>query len=361
MASRSLAVYVSSHGFGHATRVAEVIAGFFEYVPRCAVHLRTTAPSWLFPAHDARLRMDSVATDVGMVQPHGLEIDFEATITRLDELEARWRERVAAEATWLDDVGAGLVLGDVPPLAFAAAAHAGIPSVALCNFSWDWIYGSYQNRDPRFAAHAERAAGCYTTARRLYRLPFHAPAPSFAARVDVPLIARRCPLPRREARRRLGLPLEGPLVLLSFGGFGSPAIEVSRFAEIRGVCFVATEACANAPSNLTCLDRPGLDYAMLLRASDVVLTKPGWGILAASLVNGVRVLYATRDDFPETPILVRALQAHATAQQITPTEVANGEIRAPLEALLARPVAETHLAANGAARVAELLAEDIAA
>ncbi len=54
----------------------------------CAVHVRTTAPAWLFPPSEGRLRVHSVATDVGMVQPHGLSIDFATTIARLDELEA---------------------------------------------------------------------------------------------------------------------------------------------------------------------------------------------------------------------------------------------------------------------------------
>jgi hypothetical protein len=361
MATRSLAVYVSSHGFGHATRVAEVVARFVERVPGCAVHLRTTAPHWLFPTLRGRLHLHAVATDLGMAQPHGLAIDFATTLARLDELEACWDERLRAEVEWLHEVGAGLVLGDVPPLAFAAAARADVPSVALANFSWDWIYGAYEARDPRFTVHAKRAATSYATARRLYRLPFHAPAPAFPTLVDVPLIARRCALSRRDARRQLGLPSGGPLVLLSFGGFGSPAIDVARFAEMPNVRFVTTDVCPSAPSNLIFLDRPALDYVTLLRASDVVLTKPGWGILAASLVNGVRVLYATRDDFPETPILVRALETHATAAPIAPEQVARGEIRTALEDLLARPVAETELAATGASRVAELLAEDLAA
>jgi hypothetical protein len=75
----------------------------------------------------------------------------------------------------------------------------------------------------------------------------------------------------------------------------------------------------------------------------------------------VRVLYATRDDFPETPILVDALRAHATAGPVALADLVRGEIGRPLEALLARPVAETELAADGAARVAELLVEDLAA
>jgi L-arabinokinase len=361
MAPRSLAVYVSSHGFGHATRVSEVVAGFLERVAGCGVHVRTTAPARLFPLSGGRLRVHAVATDVGMVQPHGLAIDFGATIARLDELEARWDDRLAAEAAWLDEIHAGLVLGDLPPLALAAAAQVGVAGVGLGNFSWDWIYGCYVERDPRFAVHAERAAACYAGARRLYRLPFHAPMTVFSPIVDVPLIARHCRFSRGEARKQLGLPGAGPLVLLSFGGLGSPAIDLSRLAELPRVIFIATEACAHAPPNVLCLDPPPVDYAMLLRAADVVLTKPGWGILAASLVNGVRVLYATRDDFPETPILVDALRAHATAEPVALADLVRGEIGPSLEALLARPVAETELAADGAARVAELLAEDLEA
>jgi len=99
--------------------------------------------------------------------------------------------------------------------------------------------------------------------------------------------------------------------------------------------------------------------AELLRACDAVVTKPGYGIVAASLVNGVRVLYTTRDDFPETPILVRALEEHATAQVVPLADLAQGAIGGPLEALLARPVVESGLAADGAEHAAEMLAREI--
>ena len=106
MATRSLAVYVSSHGFGHATRIAEVVARFLERVPDCTVQLRSTAPHWLFPTRQGRLRLHAVATDVGMAQPHGLAIDFAATLAGLAKLEACWDERRANEAQWLHEVGA---------------------------------------------------------------------------------------------------------------------------------------------------------------------------------------------------------------------------------------------------------------
>ena len=78
--------------------------------------------------------------------------------------------RAALEAAELQRVDARLVVGDIPPLAFAAAARARVPSVALGNFTWDWIYGDYpafvelapggdRYRPPRVCAGDARACG----------------------------------------------------------------------------------------------------------------------------------------------------------------------------------------------------------
>jgi hypothetical protein len=355
----AIAVYVSSHGFGHAVRVSEVLASLLERSPTCRIHVRTTAPEWLFPPLGDRLTIEASRTDVGLVQRDALAIDFAATVEALDALETTWEPRVDEEAAWLGAIGASLVLVDIPPLGVAAAERAGVQAIALGNFSWDWIYGACVTRDRGFARHAERAAACYGRARLLLRLPFHAEMAAFPSVVDVPLIARRSPWPRAEARRRLGLADARPLVLLSFGGLGLERVDVSRLGEMPEIEFIATERFASAPPNLTCLTRTQLDYTTLLSACDAVVTKPGYGIVASSLVNGVRVLYATRDDFPETPILIRALEEHGTAEVVQAADLLRGEIRAPLERLLARPVVENELAADGATRVAELLAREL--
>jgi len=70
------------------------------------------------------------------------------------------------------------------------------------------------------------------------------------------------------------------------------------------------------------------------------------------------VLYTSRDDFPETPILVHALEEHATSAVVSLADLASGAIRAPLAALLGRPVKPCRLAADGAARAAEVIARE---
>ncbi|HUE38817.1 MAG TPA: hypothetical protein VMR29_04895 [Candidatus Binatia bacterium] len=357
--ARSIAVYVSSHGFGHAVRVSEVVGELLQRAPDSRVHVRSTSPRWLFRNRADRLSINPVSTDVGMVQPHGLSIDFAATLDALDARELHWKDAVRTEAAWLREIRARLVLGDIPPLAFDAAERAGVPSVALGNFSWDWIYGCYVGRDRRFVRHAERAAACYRKAQQLLRLPLHADMPAFRSTTDIALIARRCPVSREEARGCLRLPRGRPLVLLSFGGLGFTGIDLSALGALDDVQFLATDPFVDPPANVLCLEREQLDYPLLLRACDAVVTKPGYGIVAASIVNGVRVLYTTRDDFPETPILVRALEAHATAQVVQQDDLARGALGPALAALLARPVGETALAADGAARAAEILAAEL--
>ena len=355
----SIAVYVSNHGFGHAVRVAEVVTRLVRFDPAVRVHLRAAAPQWLFPRAEGRVLLHRAASDVGIVQPHGLAIDLEATLKSLAELERRFELRVAEEAAWLAEARVALVLGDIPPLAFAAADHAGVAAIALGNFDWEWVYRSYATNDRRFAPHAERAGACYVKARYALRLPFHADMNVFRSIIDVPLVAQRSECTRAEARKRLGLPAQRPVVLLSFGGLGFTAMCVERFAEMPEILFLATEAFRNPPANLVQLDRPDLDYTLLLRACDAVVTKPGYGIVAASLANAVRVLYTTRGEFPETPILLRALEEHATAQFVALDDLERGEIRAPLESLLGRAVGETRLAVDGAQRAAEILCREL--
>ena len=59
-------------------------------------------------------------------------------------------------------------MGDIPPLAVAAAEAAAIPSVAIGNFTWDWIYEDYRSEDAlELARDIRRMYRKATTALRL--------------------------------------------------------------------------------------------------------------------------------------------------------------------------------------------------
>src|SRR5687768_5802849 len=132
---------VSGHGFGHAVRCAEVARELQAAGARVVV--RSDAPAWLFPDDVVHIESPGWPLDVGVVQHDGLDIDIDATRERWRDFAEHFDARADAESRVLKQLGADVVLGDVPPLAFTAAAHAGIPSAAMTNFGWDWIYGAW--------------------------------------------------------------------------------------------------------------------------------------------------------------------------------------------------------------------------
>ncbi len=115
------------------------------------------------------------------------------TIEEASRFMAGLEPMAQAEADFLRRRGATLVVGDIPPLAFRAAHLAGLPAVALGNFTWDWIYEGYR----------DALAGCAgACARHPARLPSR---DADAAVTDVGRI-RRLALPhRRPAVRRAAL------------------------------------------------------------------------------------------------------------------------------------------------------------
>ncbi|MFQ5457972.1 MAG: hypothetical protein ACE5FC_05920, partial [Myxococcota bacterium] len=195
----------------------------------------------------------------------------------------------------------------------------------------------------------------YGTASLLLRLPFHGDLSAFPRHRDIPLITRKSRRSRSGVRRILGLG-GGPVALVSFGGFGLDQLPVARIARERPAwTFLLPWAPGDdAPGNIMPFDGRAVSHADLVAAADVVMTKPGYGIVAECLANGARVLYTSRGDFPEYPVLEAALKRHAHARYVPPAQLLEGGVGEALDLLLAddRPVDALGSGAFEGARVA---------
>lgn len=335
-----LAVYVSGHGFGHATRTAEVLRVLRERAPALPITVCTEAPAALFEVVGGSVAARAVACDVGLVQRDALTIDEAASAHAVTRFLASWDQRVAAEARFLRESGARLVLGDIPPLAFAAAALAGVPSVALGNFSWDWIYAHLARRLPAFAAASAGAAAAYRRADLLLRLPFAGDLGVFPRALDVPLVARRPSIGKAEARARLGLGAM-PVVLLSFGGVGMPGLRPAAYGRLAGHTFLLTGPAGDGPlpPNLRRLSSAdlaalGFGYPDLVGAADVVVSKPGYGIVTDCIGAGTRLVYTDRGDFPEYRVLVEEMPRHLPVAFASNQDVLEGRLEQAIAGVL---------------------------
>jgi L-arabinokinase len=364
VAEAAVAFYVSAHGFGHASRCAALLRALHRRAPALALRVRSQAPHWIFTERVPAASCSAAPVDPGVIQKSGLDVDRPATLAAHEVFVAGWEEALTREATWLREAGARVVVGDVPPLAFAAAARVGIASAAVGNFTWEWILRNWAAHDPRWGALARHYAEAYGLANVAFRLPLHAPDDfSCFARVrDAPLLVSRSARTRAACRAALGLaPGDARrLVLVSFGGFGIGEASGRVGAELSGYAFVGTrpEARRGLPGEWLDPPAPGATtHEDLMNACDAVIGKAGYGTIAEALAHETRFLFLPRKDFPEVPVLEAALLAHGGARAMPREDFAAGRWREHLDALFAdRPPAPPPPAHGDEAIASELLA-----
>jgi L-arabinokinase len=317
--------YISGHGFGHASRQIELIREVRAHRSDVRIVIRTAVPRWMFaPIVDSAVEIQDLETDPGVVQLDSISLDEAQTVRDAARFFATFDHRIAVEAELIGSLRARLVVSDIPPLACAAAARAGIPCVAVGNFTWDWIYRIYPAFDrvaPDVIPTIQRA---YATATSALRLPLHGGFEPMAGVVrDIPLIARQSKRDPGETRRLLGIDTHRPIVLTSFGRYGAN-LPIDSLRQ---------------KGRLTILDVPreppsGLLYQDLVAAADVVLSKPGYGIVSECAANGTALLYTSRGRFAEYDVFVEQMPRLLRCRYINQDDLLAGRWDGPVDALL---------------------------
>ena len=280
-----LAIVCSAHGFGHLTRqlaVGEVLRQhgveptFFTAAPRPIVE--TSLPgAWVVPW----------VADVGIAQPDSVTEDLDETLRRLDRVCLEEAVDRLAEALG----GFDRVVVDTAPAALEAARRAGVEALAVGNFEWAWLYEHY----PRLRDWARRFRGWQGPHVGLELWP--GPGLHHFQKIErYGLVARK-----REPHR-----LPPGAVLVSFGGFGLADLD-RRLPRLEGVTWVLSPPMVR-------LERPDVlwvddvAYPALVGGASLLLTKPGYGILAEALCAGTPIAWIDRGAFPEAASLVAVLE-----------------------------------------------------
>ena len=344
--------YLSGHGFGHAARQTAVIRALQARAPKVRIVIRTSVPSWFFEQSlDDAVGIEPGETDTGVVQIDSLAVDPVRSIELASAFHADLDRRSEAEAAFLDEQDATLVVSDIPTLAFTAAARAGVAAVGVANFTWDWIYQAYDaalQDVPELVPTIQRA---YASAACAWRLPMHGGFATFSRVIDVPLVARRPTRASQEVRARLRLPASLPLALVAFGRYDLERIDWTAVGQIRGYGLVmTTPPDADSPAVDAALSLPpfvpieertmiasGVRFEDLLAAMDAVVTRPGYGMVAECAAGGTAMLYTTRGPFVEHELLVETMPRFIRARHISHEDLFRGRWTPYLDALLAQP------------------------
>jgi len=360
----AVAFCISGHGFGHASRQVEVINAFGALRPDQPIHVFTTASKWLL---DRTIRVPvalvPLAVDSGAIQRDSLAIDIPTTLAAAASFEAGADEAAVALARIFRDQGIAVVVCDAPAMACTAAQLAGIPAVVLSNFTWDWIYEDFTSDNEAFAWLPPRLGARYAQADAGWRLPMHGGFETFGTVLDFPWIARQSRHEPDHVRRLIGADGGRPLVLVSFGGYGVAGMSLAHHdhASYRLVWSGgAQHGPTSAPADALRLDRDylgslGLRYEDLVAAVDVVVSKPGYGIVSECVANGAALLYTDRGRFREYPVMVEQMPDVLRCRHLSTAALAGDRWDDDIDALLGQARPAPRPLVNGADVAAGML------
>lgn len=327
MSRPTLYIAITNHGFGHAVRVASVAAKIQELNPEILLILTTTAPRWLLESY---ITGDFIhrprAFDVGVVQADSLNMDKEATLEKLREIQTKQNSLIASEVNFIKQNRVGLILADIPPLAARIAASAGIPCWMMSNFGWDFIYRDWSGEFERIA---DWIGECFGKCDRLFRLPLHEPMSAFPNIEDVGLTGGTPRYSEDKLREAFGIatPLE-TTALMTFGGLGLEEIPYHNLQQFPEWKFITFDT--NAPELPNLIKVKSQEFAkyfpILPRPVDLMpvcgrlISKPGYSTFSEALRLEIPITSIMREGFAESAVLLEGIQNYAEHQIVTATE-----------------------------------------
>jgi hypothetical protein len=316
--------------------------------PDVRVLVRSPVAPWLFERTvRTGVELMPVETGTGVVQIDSLRLDASETVRRAREFMGFFDQRVDNELKFLRAHGASLVIADLPPLGIAAAHAAGLPAIAYGNFTWDWIYAGYDG-----GGGLARAIGdVYAHTTLALRLPMWGGFETMKNIRDLPFVARQSGRDPEDTRRALGIPLNQRAVLVSFGGYGVAGLTKPR-ADGYHLLWPGE-------FDETAMYERGYRYEDVVRAVDVVVTKPGYGIISECIANDTAILYTSRGDFREYPVLVQEMPKYLRCAFIDHEDLFSGNWAPHLDRLLAQPSPSEKPATNGAQIAAEIVEQEL--
>ena len=344
---RTIVFYISGHGFGHASRSIEIINALVDRQPDLRVIIRSSVAPWLVErTARAGVTLSRAEVDTGVVQLDSLSLDARTSIARAEAFMSTFEDRVATEAEFLRAQHATMTVSDLPPLGIAAATAVGIPAIATGNFTWDWIYAHYAGGE----GVARQIGDRYTGTTLALRMPMWGGFATMPNVRDIPFVARRSRRDRDDVRAALGIPAAGRVVLASFGGYGVEGLNVDAIRSLPGYHVLLP-----GMIDENAMYERGYRYEDLVKAADVVVTKPGYGIISECLANDAALLYTSRGDFREYQVLVEAMPRFLRCGFIGHEDLFAGTWQSHLDALLAQPAPPSRPPVNGSEVAADIL------
>lgn len=354
-----LAYYITAHGYGHAARSCDILRALHEQSPETPIYVIADLPEDFFTTRlpSGSWRFRRAQFDIGMVQLDSIRVDVPATLKKCEELLVHTPKLLEEEKRFLVQNKISAAVCDIPAIPLRAAHACGIPAIAAGNFAWDWIYEEFLPDNSAWQPVVDHFRTGYSESDLLLRYPFAEPMAAFPNHIDIGVPARAGKNRRSELARMSGADSRKRWVLLSFTTLDWDDAALHRVRALNEWEFFTVEPLGWHGPNFHAIDRRKISYSDVLASCDVVLTKPGFGVLSECAVNDKPMIYVERTAFREYPILEAAVKRYFRNVHLPAEKLYCGDLRAALEAIENAWAPNEHIVSGGDLHAAHLILE----
>ena len=204
------------------------------------------------------------------------------------------------------------IICDISFLGIEFGKKAGIPTVLIENFTWDWIYQNYALENAEINRYADIIKKIYeNTDIWIQTEPVCVERKNRALKVHP--ISREKRKDRKTVRNMLGLSDDDKVVLLTMGGVREKNMPVKRMMEKKGYVFIIPGGSERKErvGNLILLPFHSEFYHPdLIGTADIVVAKAGYSTLAEVYCSEAKFLYIKREMFKEVEFLEKFIVAN---------------------------------------------------
>lgn len=309
---KKIAYYISEYGYGHASRSIALIRYLLKRdndieIIICHSFALTFIKDSL---RSERVHYRNIKTDIGYyLKKDSLEPDIEKLNFEYGKFINEMNEKIIQEDQFLLKNKVDLVLSDISPIAFAAAEKHRIPSIGISNFTW---YTAYKGLIDESLLSVFKEA--YQKMTYLFSLAgsYEEEISSVTKKCKFSFFSRTIEMDEVKRIKKFVNPEENKKIIfvglgMKVGGF---LVKDLPLWETEDAVFLVSSNIEIKRKNVYQIPKDYTESQNYVAASDLLISKPGWGMIGEAVMADIPFLLIDRKLFKEDQNTIHYLKTH---------------------------------------------------